>query len=178
VIVRALLVNGTVGSGKTTVGAAVATELAARGEPVAFVDLDTLSEFWPAPVDDPFNTRIVATNLASVAKNFGEAGATALVMAGVVETTPGLASYQRAVGVPLVVVRLVAPREVIDARLRRRHAEHDAAGLEWHLARVAELDASLDGSGVPMRLVPNEASPQQVAVAVLDACGWGEGGPV
>ncbi len=49
------LVTGTVGVGKSTIGFAVAERASDRGIAAAFVDVDELSRFWPAPADDPYN---------------------------------------------------------------------------------------------------------------------------
>ncbi len=94
-IVRALWLNGTVGVGKTTVAAEVANQLATAGDPVAFVDIDALGDLSPRPRDDPFNTRLVATNLEALSKNFATAGARTRVVAGVIETEENLRLYGR-----------------------------------------------------------------------------------
>jgi adenylylsulfate kinase len=85
VIERAALLSGTVGAGKTTVGEELAELLKDRGEAHAFIDLDGLSELWPAPEDDRFNGRLVLANLAAITRNFAAAGARTLVMSGVVD---------------------------------------------------------------------------------------------
>lgn len=172
-LLRALFVNGTVGVGKTTVGAAAAEALAATGQSVGFVDLDRLSELWPAPTDDRFNTRLAARNLACVAENFAQVGAATVVVAGVIQSASGLALYEEALAVPLTVVRLVAPLEEIEERLRRRHPGFDGEGLRWHLNRAPELDAILARSPVQMTPVSCTGSPAEVAADVLDAVGWG-----
>lgn len=171
-LLRALFVNGTVGVGKTTVGTAVAQALADAGHPVAFVDLDRLRELWPAPTGDRFNTRLAAENLACVAKNGAHAGATTLVVAGVIESPSDLTRYADALAAPLTIVRLVAPPEVVEERLRRRHDRSDVEGLRWHLDRAPELDAILARSTVPMTPVPCTAPPGEVAAHILDVVGW------
>lgn len=171
-IERALLVNGTTGVGKTTVAEAVAHLLAERGEPHAWIDLDALSESWPAPSDDPFNARVVAANVACTSANFAEAGARTLVLAGVVETRDQFQAYEQAVGCTLTVVRLTAPLPEVARRLRRRHGADDRGSLAWHLERAPELDASLERSQLPMAVVTATAPVAVVAAAVLDAAGW------
>ena len=167
-----MFVNGTVGVGKTTVGAAVAEELAGAGESVAFVDLDRLSELWPAPVDDRFNTRLAAKNLACVAENAADAGAESIVVAGVIQGASDLTLYLEALAAPLTVVRLVAPPAEIEDRLRRRHPDHEREGLRWHLDRAPELDAILDRSPVRTTQISCTGPPAQVARDVLHAVGW------
>lgn len=141
---RALLLTGTVGSGKTSVAEAVGEVLAAAGVARAVLDLDALSRFWPAPPGDPFRTELLALNLRDVAANCLAAGARVLVIAGVAETMADRERYAKAVGVPLTVCRLRVALPVVHERLTRRHAG-DPEGLRWHLARSGELDAVLDG---------------------------------
>ena len=168
---RVMLVTGTVGVGKSTVGREVCRLLSDQGEPNAFVDLDHLSGYWPRRAEDPFNTRLTSENLGSVAANFGAAGARSLVVAGVVESQAQLDLYERALGNAIAIVRLTAPARVVEGRLHRRYRDDDRE-LGWHLARAPELDAILDRSPVMMNTVDAGSSPSLVAHAVLDAAGW------
>jgi len=170
VLERVLLITGTVGVGKSTVGREVCRVLSAREEPTAFVDLDKLSGYWPRPADDPFNTRLTAENFGSVTANFAAAGARSVVAAGVIETHLVLGMYERAVGRAIAVVRLTAPAAVIEERLR--HLHDDEFDLAWHLERAPVLDATLDALSVEMRVVEATSSPSAVAHAVVDATGW------
>lgn len=171
-IVRALWINGTVGVGKTTVAAGVANQLATEGDPVAFVDIDALGALSPRPPDDPFNTRLVAKNLEAVTKNFSSAGARTLVVAGVIETEENLRLYESAMGVPITLIRLVAPQREIELRLRRRHGELDPGGLRWHSERAPVLAARLDVSGLTMVTVANTGDPKGTAQAAIAAAGF------
>ena len=99
---RALLLNGTVGVGKSTVAETIAGLLSSRDVPNAYLDMDGLRHKWPAPADDPFNSALATTNLSSLAANFVRAGIERLVLAGVIETESELAAYSSAVGMPLV----------------------------------------------------------------------------
>ena len=164
--------NLTVGVGKTTIVEAISQQLASADEPHAWVDLDALSECWPPPNDDPFNTRLVTTNLRCVAENFADAGATTLLLAGVVETPSTVRGYETALDRAVTIVRLTASPEVIESRLRRRHGGHDLDGLQWHLGRAAGLDAILRDSAVPSLEVENVGAPADVALSVLQAVGW------
>jgi adenylylsulfate kinase len=173
VIERAALLSGTVGAGKTTVGEELAELLKDRGEPHAFIDLDRLSELWPAPKDDRFNGRLVLANLAAVTRNFAAAGARTLVMSGVVEMAEGVAEYRMAIGGwPLTIVRVTASLEAIADRLQRRHEYWDADGLAWHLDRAPELAARLDASGLKCTVISNDGDPRQAAALLLERLGW------
>jgi hypothetical protein len=172
VITRCLWLNGTVGAGKTTVGAVVADRLADGGEVVAFVDTDALGGLWPRPPDDLFNTRLVAKNLGAVAANSSAEGASSLVVAGVIQTAGDLELYEGAIHAPITVVRLVVPAPEVELRLRQRHGEIDPSGLRWHVDRAPTLAAMLDASGLPMLDVTNAGHPDDTAQAVIAAVGW------
>lgn len=94
--VRALLINGTVGAGKTSVAEALGDLLAQAGIANAVIDVDWLRRSWPEPPGDPFNGAITLRNLRAVARNYREAGALRLVLAGVVESRAERAAYAAA----------------------------------------------------------------------------------
>lgn len=139
---RALFLNGTVGSGKTSIADAVGTLLAKHGMPHGVIDVDWLSRYWPASGEDPFNGRLALANLASLARVYEAEGAGALVIAGVIENEQSLAAYRAATGADMWLARLTASPGELERRLRLRHANapHE---LAWHLARAPELDAIL-----------------------------------
>lgn len=143
----ALLLTGTVGSGKTTTAHALGALLVAADVPHAVVDLDALRYAWPSPPDDPFHERLELANLRDVARNHLAAGARRLVLAGVLEDPAHRALHAGAVGVPLTVCRLRLALPVVAERLRARHAG-DPEGLDWHLRRSGELDAVLTAAGI------------------------------
>ncbi|MFF1573878.1 AAA family ATPase [Leifsonia sp. NPDC058292] len=147
--VIAVFLNGTVGVGKSTVARAIGDLLAAERVPNAVIDLDDLRRAWPAPSDDPFNSRLELLNLRPMAANYIAAGARVLVLAGVIETLDAVADYRSALGdAVLTVVRLTVDTEEAERRLIRRH-DDDAAGLAWHRARFGELDAVIDAARIP-----------------------------
>ncbi|MEU4693875.1 adenylyl-sulfate kinase [Actinoplanes sp. NPDC023714] len=163
---HALLLTGTVGSGKTTVAEALGDLLAEKRIPHAVVDVDWLRRSWPSPPADPFNGAITLRNLRAVARNFLAAGAERLILAGVVESRQERDAYREALGVPLAVGRLRVDLAIVRERLIRRH-EHDPAGLEWHLKRSGELDRILDEAGVEDFVVDaGLRSPGEVAASI------------
>ncbi|MEU2619426.1 hypothetical protein ABZ642_14885 [Streptomyces sp. NPDC007157] len=169
---HALLINGTVGVGKTAVAEAVGELLADAGLPHAVLDLDWLSNSWPAPPGDRFNFSILLRNLRSVAGHYLDAGATRLVLAGVIEDQDERKQLADAVGVDLTVCRLRAELPVIHQRLARRH-DSDPETLQWHLSRSGELDGILGLAGVDDFTVDTSASSvADVAAFVIKAAGW------
>lgn len=169
---RALLVTGTVGAGKTSAADALGDLLADARVPNAVLDLDWLRRSWPSPPGDPFNSAMAVRNLRSVARNYLEAGAVRLVLAGVIESLEERRRYREALGVELTVCRLRVEPATLRRRLTRRH-DDDEARLRWHLARSGELDGILDEAGVEdVTVHVTDDSPAQVAAAVLTATGW------
>lgn len=166
-----LLITGTVGSGKTTTAEAIGDRLGAQGTPHAIVDLDWLRRSWPTPADDPFNTALELQNLRAVAQNFFRAGALHLVLAGVVESEGMRASYERALGLPVVVCRLQVNLEQIRQRLVQRHRPGRERG--WHLHRSGKLDQILQSVGIGDHVIAvTTQTPEQVAEEVASAVSW------
>jgi adenylylsulfate kinase len=166
-----LLITGTVGSGKTTTAEAMGDRLGEQGIPHAVVDLDWLSRSWPTPADDPFNSALELENLAAVAHNFFRAGSSRLVLAGVVESQGMRSSYERALGLPVVVCRLQVDLERVRRRLISRH--RPGRERNWHLHRSGELDEVLRSAGIGDHVVSvDEHSPEQVAAMIASKIGW------
>ena len=169
---RALLITGPVGVGKTSVAEAVGDLLAGAAIPHAVIDLDWLACYWPSPTDDPFNFALELRNLRSLARNYLDAGADRMVLAGVVESRAGRERYAEAIGVDLAVCRLSADLAVIRQRLIQRHGSGDDDGLRWHLRRSRELEQILDLAGVEDFTVTTDRPVADVAKAVATATGW------
>lgn len=171
---RALLITGPVGIGKTTVAEAVGELLVAANRPHAVLDLDAVRRCRPAPAGDPFHAALGLRNLACVAANYRAAGAERLVLAGVIENRDERFRHAEAVGGELVVCLLTATESVVRDRLRRRHADDRDQGesLRWHLARAPELTRILDHADLADATIDATAPAQDVAAAVLSAVGW------
>ncbi|MGQ4511066.1 hypothetical protein [Streptomyces sp. DW26H14] len=169
---RALLINGTVGVGKTSVAEAAGELLADAGVPHAVIDLDWLRKSWPAPAGDRFNTAMMARNLRVVAGNYLSAGAVRLILAGVIEDAESRKLCGDAIGIELSVCRLRVESSVNHQRLMRRH-ENDPEAVRWHLARAGELAQILDRSAVDdFVLDATTRSAVELATEVIDAAGW------
>ncbi|GIH18657.1 hypothetical protein Raf01_68290 [Rugosimonospora africana] len=170
--IRALLLTGTVGSGKTTVAETVGDLLSDAGIAHAVIDVDWLRRSWPCPPDDPFNGGMALRNLRAVAQNYLRAGCARLVLAGVLESRVERDAYQDAVTVPLTVCRLRVDLSTIRQRLIRRH-ENDDDGLRWHLNRSGELDRILEQARVEDVVVDaTTTSIRETAEAVMAAIRW------
>lgn len=168
----ALLISGTVGAGKTSVAEMVGDLLTEAGVPNAVIDLDWLRRSWPSPAGDRFNVAMALQNLRSVARNYREAGAVRIVLAGVIETRVERDRHQDALGVPLAMCRLFVDLPLVRARLARRH-EGEGAVLQWHLARSGELDAILEAAAIEDFTVnATDLSISSTAETVLSIASW------
>ncbi|MFE2993248.1 hypothetical protein [Streptomyces sp. NPDC059262] len=169
---RALLINGTVGIGKTSVAERVGGLLTDAGVPNAVIDLDWLRQSWPAPVGDRFNTSMMVRNLRSIAGNYLSAGAVRLVLAGVIEDLEGRKLCSDAIGIELSVCRLQVDLPVNHQRLKRRH-ENEPEALRWHLARAGELAEILEQAAVDDFTVDaTTRSVVELAAEVIGEAGW------
>jgi len=170
-----VLLNGTVGVGKTTTADELGALLREQGVPHAVIDVDELRRIWPSPPGDRFSEKLALANLTAVGATYRAAGAQRLVLAGVVETAEERARLEEALGLPVVLVRLRADPARLQERLCGRHA-HDGDGgasLAWHLERCGELHAVLEGAGADDAVVDVEGLDRlAVARAVLTAAGW------
>ncbi|MFB7531841.1 hypothetical protein ACFC0C_27105 [Streptomyces sp. NPDC056178] len=168
----ALLINGTVGVGKTSVAESVGGLLADADIPHAVIDLDWLRQSWPTPSGDRFNFCMMLRNLRSITGNYLAAGAVRLVLAGVIEDPEDRKLCSDALGVELSVCRLHADLPVIHQRLVRRHANEPEA-LQWHLARAGELAGILEQAAVDDFTVDATTRPVgEVAADVIGKAGW------
>lgn len=162
---KALLITGPVGVGKTAVAEAVGDRLTEAEVPHAVIDLDWLRYSWPSPADDPFNLALELRNLGAVARNYAEAGAQRLVLAGVVESRADRERYAEVLGAKLDVCRLKADLSVIRQRLVARH--RDDASLQWHVNRAAELEAIFAAAWVEDFVVAADQPVAEVAQDVI-----------
>ena len=172
---RAILLTGTMGSGKTAVTIAIGELLEQREQPYALVDLDWLGWVDPAPSSRLTQRAVLSENLRLIWPTFREAGVERLVLARYVEDRAQLDEFRAALpGVQLAVVRLVASQPVIERRLRGR----DTGGqLAEHLAETAEFAARGEASALEDAVVENgDRSLDDVAAEVLTAAGWNAGG--
>ncbi len=113
-----IMINGTVGAGKTTAASALALLLEEAGVAHAVVDPDEIRRSWPAPAGDRFNLELQLANLTALSTNYRAAGADVLVVSGVVESADALERYKAAAGgQPMVVARLTADHDTRALRI-------------------------------------------------------------
>jgi adenylylsulfate kinase len=166
---RAVLVTGTIGSGKTAVATEMGEILEESGIPCAIVDLDWLGwvHLGRHPIDE-----LIASNLAAMVPNYHAAGVRHYVLARSIGSAEQVAALRGGLdgATPLVVVRLTANKETILGRLRNRDEgrtlqEHVAQAVQFESeqahAQLADFDVSTDSRSV-----------REVATEVLSWLGW------
>ena len=165
---RAIVISGSMGSGKTTVMAEASDLLASVGIPHVAIDLDALG-VGHLP-DDGWND-LTYRNLASVWNNCAAAGATRLLIAEAVENRAELEQIREAIRhSDIVVCRLRATLATMQQRVLVREPR---MLQEQFVARVAVLDALLDAAGVEDFSIENDGrTVTEVARELLTRTRW------
>jgi hypothetical protein len=163
----AVLVTGVYGTGKTAVVQEMAALLERADAPFAAIDLDWLA--W-ANMDDHGreSERILLANLAAVVATFREAGMTRYLLAGSVESTAAADRLAVAIGMPMAIVRLTAPIEVIEQRL----STDPTTGRRDDLEHARFATAVGAGSDLGDLVVANDGPIGRVADEILAWLGW------
>lgn len=164
---EAVLVTGVYGSGKTTAIEEMAAILESAGVQYAALDLDWLA--W-ANLDDhgPESHRLLLANLGAVVGNSRAAGMSRFLLAGTVTDPAQVADLAAAAGMPVRTVRLVAPIEVIAARL----SGNPTSGRQDALAEARRADAAGRGASIGDLVVAGDRPARNIADEILAWLGW------
>lgn len=150
--------------GKTSVLVEIGELLERGADPYGLVDLDWLAWLRPAADSGATVCDVLTRNLGHVWATFRDAGVRRLVLARAVSEREEAEAIRRALGgAELFVVRLVAPRAVIDARLRARDSGSELAD---HLASLEPGDAG------DATVSTHGQDPAAAAREVLVRAGW------
>jgi adenylylsulfate kinase-like enzyme len=171
-MVKAVVISGTLGAGKTKLASNIGDLLTQRKMRCAFVDLDALCQMDPAPVDDRYNQQLMFANLAAIWPNYEASGVKYLVLARVVEDTDDRLRYVKSLnGAEVKIVRVEASSATRKARLTER--EPEGFWRDGHLKRTDELDKTLKDLDLDDFVVQNDGrSIVEVATEVLSFLEW------
>ncbi|WP_061961425.1 GNAT family N-acetyltransferase [Demequina flava] len=174
---RVLVINGTMGAGKSTAAAAVHEILSERGARASWIDADALCQVSPSLADDPFNQRLLFDALAGAAPAYRDHGIGLMVIARVVEDPADRERYATIFGkadaglASVSIVRVSAGEAERMARLSVR--EPEGPWREFAYARTVELEESLLRLDLDDAVVATDGADRlEVAARVLDAAGW------
>jgi hypothetical protein len=166
---HAVLLIGPYGSGKSSVVEELASLLEERHLPYAALDLDWLEWFDAGWDDDGAEREVMLRNLDAVVRNYRSIGIERFAMALTVESPEELASIRDTLAMPVLVVRLTAPIEVIEERLRGGTTSGRQVDLKWARTQVREGR----GAGLEDVEIRSDRPIRDVALEVMDRLGWG-----
>jgi len=166
--IKAVLLTGVYGSGKSTVAKEVAYLLEQAGEPYALLDLDYLSWAGAGESDRASEFALLLANLAAVAANYRRAGIASFVLAYSVRTAAELHALEQALGTPVRVVRLVADLPLI----RQRLAGDITSGRRDDLLAAAAAIAAAEGVGLGHLDIGGDRPVGVIAREIMTYVGW------
>jgi hypothetical protein len=174
---EAVLLNGLYGVGKTTVLVEMADRMEAAGLRYAALDLDWLAWGWPGADeadadlgDHPTASPLLLEHLSLIVANYLRRGNDRFALAGSVASEAELDRLRDAMAMPLRVVLLTAPLDVVRARLD----EEGTSGRGPDAERSESWAAGGEGpEHVPADLIVDNTRPvAAVASDILDRLGW------
>ena len=167
--ITALLITGSMGSGKTTVLSEASDLLTARNIPHASIDVDALGTAHLPPTLQ--NNHLMYRNLQSVWENYAHAGVTRLLLARAIEDRAELEQCRNAVsGAKIVICRLTASLKTMQHRVQTREI---GTLQNNYIVRVAELNSILDRAHLEHFSLSNEnRSVTEVAQEMLVRAAW------
>jgi hypothetical protein len=166
--VRAVLLTGVYGTGKSSVAVEIADILEERSVPYAALDLDWLTWFDAPGHDSHVDQRVMLSNLRAVAGNYLAVGVRRFVIAGSVRSKGDLDEIRATIPARWTVIRLTVPLDEIERRL----ASDVTAGRQDDLREAAAWLAGSVGVGIEDFDLPNDRPIRDVARDVLVRLGW------
>jgi hypothetical protein len=165
-----LLLTGSVGVGKTTVGYEARLRLAAADVRHVMID-DEFALFHPHQQDDPRGERVRTEALRALWAVYASEGFDRLVLARVVESAKDFAHIRSAIpDAEIQVFWLVAPLETLAERIRGKGV---LTAQEWCLQRAAELLEAWDARPLEATIIETTArDPRDIAAEIVTESGW------
>jgi hypothetical protein len=163
-----VLLTGVYGAGKSSAAEEIAYLLEHRGEAYALLDVDYLGWAETGREDRAAGFELTMQNLRAVTANYQRAGIRRFVLAYFARSHGEVQEIQKALGVPLRVVRLTVPI----ADIGRRLAADVTSGRRDDLREAAAPVAADEGSGVEDVVISNDRPIGLVARDVMTFLGW------
>ena len=165
---EAVLLIGIYGAGKSSVAAEIADFLEEHDVPFAAIDLDWLAWANLEEGHGEVGERMMLANLAAMVANYRGAGMRRFVLAGAFADRAEIDRLQATLGMPVRVVRLAVPLEVIEARL----SASPTSGRKQDLVVAREAFAADEGEGVEDLLVDGTRNLSDIASEIAAWLGW------
>jgi adenylylsulfate kinase-like enzyme len=165
---RAVLITGVFGSGKSSVAMEMADVLESRDEAYAMLDLDFLDWFSRPGDDDHDVHRMLLANMAAVLGNYRAADVSRFILARSFREAWEIEDVRTTVGTPMLVVRLTAPLEEIERRLEADVTRARRDDLEEAAVWLAEGT----GEGLEDVTIASDRPVREVATEILSVLGW------
>jgi adenylylsulfate kinase-like enzyme len=162
-----VLITGAYGVGKSSVAVEIAEALESRGIRYALLDLDFLCWGYTGEGEEAVE-RMVQANLGAVAANFRAVGVSHFILAGLVSTEREMTRIREAVGMPVRVVRIEAPWELVRSRL----AQDPTGSRQIDLSHARSQIAGEAGRDVAELTVSNLGELGEAVQEVLHWLGW------
>lgn len=166
--IRAVLLTGVYGSGKSAVAKEMAYLLEQAGQPYALLDLDYLSWGGAGEDDRASEFALMLANLAAVSANYRRAGISNFVLAYFVRTAAEVNAIELALGASVRVVRLVADLPVIQQRL----VGDVTTGRLDDMRAAAAAIAAAEGVGLEHVSISNNRPVSVIARQIMADAGW------
>jgi hypothetical protein len=166
--VRVIVITGSMGAGKTTVLGEASDLLSEARVPHVAVDLDAIGT---GLLSGDAARRVVDEGLAAIYAHAIDAGVSHVLVAEALETPDALGRLRRAMpGASIVVCRLTAPIDTMQARIRAREpGMHQARFVD----RVVELERVLEDAHLEDFVVANgDCAVTEAARELLQGAGW------
>ena len=164
---QAVLLTGVFGVGESTLAADLAELLDELDVPVAALDLDWLTWTNVSAAGRAGEHDMMLANLRPIVDRYRAAGAKYFVLARSIRGVDELATLTEALAMPLRVVEVTIPFEVIAQRLatdpteaRQRDLAQSEQWMSEHSSNIAES------------VVVNDRGVRELAIEILEWLGW------
>ncbi|MGA7098522.1 MAG: hypothetical protein WB245_13235 [Acidimicrobiia bacterium] len=164
----AVLVTGAYGTGKSSVVEEMAGMLEAVDVSFAMLDLDYLWWFGAAGVGSAGHKEILWANLSAVVGNYRDVGVDHFLVAWAVEDERDLDALRRVMSMPMQVVTLSVPLDVISDRL----SSSPATDRQRDLLTAQRWLADGTGQDLDGLLIDNRRPLREVAAEILGLIEW------
>ena len=166
--VEGLVVTGVHGVGKSSVVEEMAGLLEEGGIAYAAMDVDWLCWFDVPGIYDADSRKILFANIESVTENYRGVGVSRFLFAWSIPDQAHLQALRECVPLPLRVICLTAPIDVIRARLQSA----PTAGRQQDLLMAEKWLHDRIGSDPYEVNIESDRPIRDVAIQILDLVGW------